>query len=150
MGVLGERFEMRTGDGRERHLFERDRAELDQLRAEQIAALHLPQVARLHERADEAVSGAARRSERGAECAQVAGAVRGGFEDRESAQQGLRAGRCGVMSRSVLGNAIASGGLVLAPGAFSLRGEVAARLRNAVSPLVCAYWTSLYSWRLVD
>ena len=48
--VFGERFEMRTRDGRERHLFERDRAEFDQLRAEQIAALHLAQIARLHER----------------------------------------------------------------------------------------------------
>ncbi|VXC41788.1 hypothetical protein BURKHO8Y_210520 [Burkholderia sp. 8Y] len=93
--MLRERLKMRTRHRRERHLFERDGAELDQLRPEQIAALHLPQIARLHERTHEPVRGAARRAERRAERPQIACAVGGGFENREAAQQRLRAGLLG-------------------------------------------------------
>lgn len=82
---------MRARDRRERHLLERDRAKLDQLRAEQIAALHLAQIARLHEAADETVRRAARRAERGADRAHVARAARDRLENREPAQQRLRA-----------------------------------------------------------
>ena len=84
--LFGERLEMLPRHRGKRHLFERDGAEFDQLRAEQIAALHLAQIARLDETADEPVGGAAGRAERGAEGTQIAHAGGGGFENREAAQ----------------------------------------------------------------
>ena len=59
------------------------------------ATLNLAQIARLNEAADEAMRGAAGRAERRAEGAQIAHAGGGGFEDRETAQERLRAGLLG-------------------------------------------------------
>jgi len=90
--VFGKHLQMRTRYRGERHLFERDGAEFDQLGAEQITAADLAKIARLHQRAHQTMRRAASRAERCANAAQIARAAGCGFKNREAAQQGLRAG----------------------------------------------------------